>query len=101
MKKYLLLVVLLVSFTQQAFAFNVRAFVQFNRLHAQARVFNNFNRPIICDIRATGVTYYGQYLYAYADRVIIYPGMTGYAYVYSNPGNPFVNAFANAQCYWY
>lgn len=103
MKKLITAITLLGALTGSAkvHAFNVQAQVNFNPLKATASVYNRFNRPIICDINATGYTYYGQSLYSYMDRVVIHPGMNGYAYVYSNPGNPFVNVSGNADCYWY
>lgn len=103
MKKLLSVIAIVGALTSsgRAEAFNVQANVQVNQMQATAVVFNRFNRPIYCDINVQGFTYYGQSLNSYMNGVVIYPGMNGYAYVYSNPGNPFVNARGNARCQWY
>lgn len=102
MKKLIMTTLATLTLAQTAHAFHVRAEVQLNRRQAVAIVKNNFNRPIVCNIETTGIVQSGHYVYSYGNQVVIYPGQFGNAYVYSNnPYNPLVNAYANADCYWY
>lgn len=101
MKKLLLVSILALTSLQSAYAFQVRAHVNFNQLEGRATVVNHFNRPIVCDLNAEGVTRFGQSVYSYMNQVMLYPGQNAYTYVYTNYNNPFVNVRANANCYWY
>ena len=101
MKKLILLGLILGTIFSKAHAFSMRANVRVTPLQVTGQVYNHFNRPIICNMEATGNTAYGQSLYSYMNQVMIRPGMHGYVYIYSNPTNPFTNAYAQADCYWY
>ncbi|TNE98780.1 MAG: hypothetical protein EP326_09300 [Deltaproteobacteria bacterium] len=102
MKKLIMTTLATLALIQSAHAFQVQANVQINGVSAMAYVQNNYNRPIVCNIEATGVLYSGHYIYSYGNQIVIYPGQYGNTYVYStNRHNPLVNAYANADCYWY
>lgn len=101
MKKLSVILILIVMSIQTAFAFPMHTQVFYGATQASATVFNHYGRPVICDLTATGITRWGQPVYAYLRGTVIYPGMTGYAYVYTNYNNPFVNANAYANCYWF
>lgn len=101
MKKLILIAISSLTLMQSALAFNVRANVNVNPTQAAGVVYNNFDRPIICNISVVGFTQYGQRLNSYMRDVVIYRGMYGYAYVYTNYRNQFINASTNANCRWY
>ena len=96
-----LMAVALLSTVKESHAFGVNANIQVNPVRAQAAVFNRWNRAIMCDGQVEGYTQYGNVVYAYMNRVVIYPGQYAYIYAYTNYGNPFVNARGYANCWWY
>jgi hypothetical protein len=101
MKNLLLIFVLLLSFTQTASAFAIRAEVQVTPLAITAKVFNYLNRAVICDIQTFGYRRYAQPIQAWADNIIIHPGQIGYAYINTNYYNAFYSGNASANCIWY
>ena len=85
----------------QAFGFFPRAHVSYNTTFANAVVANPFHRPIICSGFVYGVTSYGHTYNAFMNNQVIYPGMHGTVYVYTNVYDPFINAYSNIQCRWF
>ncbi len=97
MKKFITLISLIVSLNCLAFMMPVQVF--FTPTYAEARVYNNLFRPIVCSGAVQGILSNGIPVYSYFNNMIIYPGQFGYAYAYTNFYNPFINAFANANCF--
>lgn len=76
-----------------------QAFVTPNRV--EVRVFNRFNRPILCQGMAYGQTFQGMMLNSWFNGFIPAFGY-GFAYVYSNfPGQQFVRGWGQFQCRFY
>jgi hypothetical protein len=100
--KYVLSAILFVVISNHsAQAFPVEAHVRVTPHQVVATIHNFFIRPLICDARAEGITYYGQPLFSFLDNVVIYPGMNAFVYVNAFPGNHFVNGRAFANCDWF
>lgn len=58
----------------------------------------NYEVPFArCTGRVIGRTYYGQTLWSNVNLVLPY-GNCGYAYVYTNPSNPFIAGDSNIYC---
>jgi hypothetical protein len=82
-KKLLLVSLLSFGTIQSANAFFVNTNANVSPVFAQFTVWNQWARPIICSGEAYGFTYSGMRLVGYMNRVVIYPGMSGYAEVYT------------------
>ncbi len=80
-----------------AHAFSVYAQAVVNPYQVAGQVMNSFPQPVFCSIRVQGVRNDGFTLWATANTGI-YPGMYGYAYVYTSYPFNFVNGQAWADC---
>jgi hypothetical protein len=101
MKKLIIMTALLLGFSQSASAFQIRAQINLSPIQITAQVFNYLNRAVICDIETFGYRKFGSPLRAWADNIIVQPGQTGYAYIYTTYYNTFFNGKAYANCVWY
>jgi hypothetical protein len=100
--KKLLLVLTLITVSASAFAFRVDARVRVNGQRAEATVYNQFDRPIVCSGKLTAVDAGGRYAYGYINNTVVYPGR--YVFLRANAvgyGNYFRDARANINCNWY
>jgi|GEM_PF-678594 len=80
-----------------AHAFSVYAQAVVNPFQVAGQVMNSFPQPVFCAIRVQGIRNDGMALWANANAGI-YPGMYGYAYVYTSYPFNFVNGQAWADC---
>lgn len=78
---------------------SVRANCEFNQAVGRCAVYNQWNRPMQCDLRAQGQVYSGAFLNVY-ESVVVYPGQYAYAYVQANnpQRDPLVNVSGSANC---
>lgn len=84
-----------IGFAQGWWTANANA--TYTNIKVTGSVYNGFPRPIYCIGRVVGGTYYGM-TYWSSFEAVIPPGRYAYAYVYTNPRDPFVGADANIQC---
>lgn len=100
MKKLVLVLGLaVVSLSASAQSMSVQASCQFNRAEGRCAVYNQWNRPIYCELRAQGQVASGAWGSVYEDATI-YPGNYAYVSVYANNPqyDPIVNVRGSAQC---
>lgn len=104
--KALFVACLFVVLSSQAFAhwFPGQAFVSVNPGQVTAQVYNPHYEPIICTGQVFGQTYSGAVFTTYFAEQFMPAGHYRYAFVYTNPYNPFVRGWANINCrfarYW-
>lgn len=79
--------------------FSVNADCSFNQAVGQCGVYNQWMRPIFCDVRIRGRTMSGAW-FTGRENVVVYPGQNAFAYVYAqNPGyDPLVDTAGSANC---
>lgn len=97
-KLFFVLASVLVLSTSQAYAFQVQAHAEVNRVVAKFRVYNNYGRAIMCTGSAYGLTVSGYQYYAYFNNVIIYPGQFAYAEAFTNVYDVFIGADSRVNC---
>ena len=66
-------------------------------LQTTAVVYNPYVYPIFCQGRVDAQTYYGPVIFGYMNTWV-QPGQYAYVYVYTNYGNPFINAWGQIFC---
>lgn len=98
MKKLLVLVLMIASLNTWAYVFTARANVSVYPTRVTASVLNHLPVPIVCSGRATAMTAYQNYFYAFMNRVIIYPHNYAYVDVYTTYYNPFISGWADIRC---
>ena len=79
---------------------NVNADVWVDRTTVKVGVYNRYGRPIYCQGRVAGYTYYGSTIWNSMSAGVT-PGSYAYVYVYTDPRDPFVDGRADIQCRWY
>lgn len=103
MKKLLVSLFFFLTFVQSSFAFwvNPRIIINPPRTYAEARVFNQWARPMVCSGQVAFQTYRGYVQYAYFNNQLIYPGQFAFAYVQTNIYNPFTFGNGGVNCFFY
>lgn len=98
--RLLLVAILFCAVNAHAFYgwFPANARVVVTPVQAQAVFVNNLAYPVICRGQVFASTYNGLVANSWVNDVVVYPGITAYAYVYTNPYNPFVNAWSQIYC---
>lgn len=98
MKKIILSAIIFATLTSSAFAFVPQMGFFVNGEVAVVRIINNTGRPFICSGNAYGQTYRGMVLNSWFNQIYVSPGMYAETYVYSNYYDPFMRAWAYADC---
>ncbi len=98
MKKCLLTFVGLLSFSSNAYFFNMSC--QFNQAYGTCHVFNNTYATLRCQLNVYGQSASG-FQGVVTERVLVYPGTYAYASINANnPGfDPLVFVQGNAYCF--
>jgi hypothetical protein len=68
-----------------------------------AQVVNPYFQPIVCSGQVFGQTNYGVVLNAFFVEQLLPPGAHRFAFVQTNPWQPFVHGWSNIHCrfiYW-
>jgi hypothetical protein len=97
--KAIALVSLLLMLTSSAFAqfFPANANVSIQPGRVNAQVYNPNYEPIFCQGYTFGRTSRGVVLNAFFNDIIP-PGQYRFAYVHTNPYDPFINGWSNINC---
>lgn len=87
--------------SSSAFAqfFPAQAYVAVLPGQVRAEVFNPHYEPIVCEGYVFGRTYRGMVLNAFF-RDFIPGGSHRFAFVYTNPYDPFMNGWSNIHCHF-
>jgi hypothetical protein len=97
--KTFVLVCSLLAMTTSAFAqfFPANANISIQPGQVNAQVYNPNYEPIVCQGHTFGRTSRGLVLNAFFSDIIP-PGQYRYAYVHTNPYDPFINGWSNINC---
>ena len=98
MKKLLFALGFIFATSAQAQFVPVQTFCSHTPAQGYCQVYNHTFRPLLCQIRTTGL-YRNGMTYTSFNNTVVYPGMYAYSYVYSNNYfNPLVRTYGHANC---
>jgi hypothetical protein len=100
MKFKALILTSLLSFSISALAqfFPAQAYVNVLPGRVSAQVYNPYFQPIVCNGQVFGQTSYGLILNSFFYEQLLPPGSSRWAFVQTNPWQPFIHGWSNIHC---